>query len=398
MKKAAVSLFMLVCLFSGAGLSFAQEEGADSRDSSAQQVDAVKEASPVQQEAIRPQEGESRQEKAAKGEPSGSKADAEKTELLDRIEELEKRINELSQESRARRKLEITEQEKQEKEKEVLEAVGREYTLDPKHSLGVDYSVVYSYSPSETITKVDDLLEVKDEAEHTVRHIISVSYGILNNLGVSSSVPFLYRYNEMGTDEELQETDIGDISVGVSYQPWKAKAGEVNKTFSLSASLPTGRSPYKINPDTELSTGNGVYSLSAGASFSKELEPVVAFWSVSYSHAFPAQDLDHKVQEAYILDKVEPGDSMSVSMGLAYALSYKVSVNSSFSYSYSRSSSYYYRGATTVLKSGDDSEGSLGFGIGWKASTKTTLSFGLSYSLTSSGFSVSCRVPFNFVL
>ena len=67
--------------------------------------------------------------------------DVQKQNLLDRIDELEKKINELTEESRARRKLQITEQEKQSKEKDVLEAVGREYSLDAKHTLGLDYTI-----------------------------------------------------------------------------------------------------------------------------------------------------------------------------------------------------------------------------------------------------------------
>lgn len=351
---------------------------------------------PVQQEDIKvekaqkemPKNDEPRRDTAQRG-------NDQKQDLLDRIEELEKRINELSEESRARRKLEITEAEKQEKEKDVLEAVGREYTLDAKHSLGFDYTLSYNYSPSE---RFDSQLIVTEQSDHTIKHTISATYGMLDNLSTSTTIPFVYRYNKVGTDKEIDETDIGDISLGISYQPWGAKVGDVTKTFSLSVGLPTGRSPYKINPQTELSTGSGIFSVSAGGSFSVQIDPIVAFWNASYGYNFDATNLNYTLAEDYVLEEVNPGNSWSVGAGMAYGLSYKVSVNTSISYSYSYSSEYHYRNASSTVKSGDSVSATLGMGMGWKVSNKTTMSFSLGYGLTGTGFSFAVRVPFNFML
>ncbi len=326
--------------------------------------------------------------------PAGVNAQSQEQELLNRIEELEKRINELTEEGRARRKLEITEQEKQEKEKEVLEAVGREYSLDPKHTLAIDYSLGYSYSPNERIT---NQYLIEREVHHTITHTLTTVYSILDNASVSTSVPFVYRYNKVGTEEELDETDIGDISAGFTFQPFKSKAGEVRTILGLSAVMPTGRSPYKVNPETELSTGSGIYAFGLTASFSKQIDPVVAFWNVGYTYRMDATDLDYRVFEELILDEVETGDSISVGAGLAYALSYKVSVNSSFSYSYQFSNTYRYQGLAPI-ESGDAASATFSVGVGWKATNKTTLSFTLGYSLSGSGFSFSFRAPFSFVL
>ena len=319
----------------------------------------------------------------------------ETQELLDRIDELEKRINELTEESRARRRLEVTEQEKQEKEKEVLEAVGKEYSLEPRYTLGLDYSVTYKYSPSERIT---NQYVIERQIDHEIRHIISPSYSVLDNLTLDLNLPFVYRYNEVGTDNEMDETDIGDISMGFLYQPVKSKAGEVRTILGLSVTFPTGRSPYEINPATELSTGNGVHACSLTASFSKQIDPVVAFWNAGYTYRFDADDLDYKVAENIILEEVKTGDYISVGAGIGYALSYKVSVNSSFSYTYEFSSEYHYRGASKAIESGDEASATFGVGIGWRASRNTILSFSLAYDLAESGFSFTFRAPFSFVL
>lgn len=326
---------------------------------------------------------------------SAQEQETGREELLNRIEELEKRINELTEENRARRRLEITEQEKQEKEKEVLEAVGREYSLDPRHTLGLDYTLSYKYTPSERIT---NQLLIERQTDHEIKHTIATSYSILDNLTFSTSVPLVYRYNEVGTDKELDETDIGDIVLGFLFQPVKSKAGDVRTVLALSASLPAGRSPYKINPETELSTGSGVYEFSLTASFSKQIDPVVAFWNLGYIYRMDATGLDYRVLEQYILDEVETGDSISAGAGIGYALSYKISVNSSFSYTYHFSSAYKYMGVPQAIESGDRSEATFGVGVGWRATNKTTLSFSLGYSLTGSGFSFMFRAPFSFVI
>ncbi len=319
-------------------------------------------------------------------------------ELLKRIETLENQLRRIEEESKARKSLEVTEEEKVQKEKEVLSAVSREYSLDPKGTLALDYSLNYSYSPSEAIKTQDDEVRLERNADHTIQHSIYTSYSILDNLASSVTLPVVYRYNKQGTDDELDETDIGDISVGMSFQPVKSEAGEIRYTLSLDGTLPTGRSPFKINPDTEISTGSGLYSVSLGGSFSKQIDPVVLFWSVSYAYSFKKTGLSYRVLDQITLEKVEPGSTIEFGMGMGYALSYANSINISLSYAYQRSTAYYYKEIDSAIDTGDRVSASVGIGMGINLTPKTTVSVALGHSLTSNGFSVTTRVPFDFVL
>jgi len=321
-------------------------------------------------------------------------------ELLDRIETLEKQLKRMEDENKARKSLEVTEEEKSQQEREVLQAVSREYTLGQRGTLSIDYSLGYSYSPSETLYTTDEVLQLKRNANHTLTHSVYTSYSALDNLTTSLTLPIVYRYNKMGTDDELDETDIGDISLGVAFQlpkKFQLPAG-IRNTYSIGCSLPTGRSPYKINPDTELSTGSGYYSVSIGSSFSKQVDPVVLFWSVGYTYPFDLRDLEYMVQDTVTLDKVDLGSSFSCSMGMGYALSYANSINISFSYSYQKSSTFTYEELTSPVKTGDSTSASMGLGMGFVITPKTSVSVSVSYSLISSGFSLTTRVPFDFVL
>lgn len=418
MKKHHVITITLLCMFFCSGPAYAQEESAEAesavtgnaetRNAAPQSVrtENTVTGNPAPESAVTgntetqspTQEAESTR-KAKTGsevkESAGSE-DAKTRELLNKIEELEGKLNKLTEETSARKKLEITEEEKQEQEKQVLEAVGDEYTTEAKHTLSINYSFSYTYNPAEAIET--NPLAVQDVADHTMTHTISTGYAILDNLSVSASVPFLYRYHKMGTTDQKETTDIGDISFGLGFQPFKTKPGGVSSSFGISTRLPTGRSPYKMNADTEISTGSGSYGYGVSGNFSRQIDPVVVFWNLGYSHTFPITDIEHYVQSDYILEKVTPGDSYSLGGGIAYAMSYKVSVNFGFSYSYARGSTYEYRNASADVKTADTISTSLSFGLGWRVSNKTTLSFGLGYGLTGSGFGITFRFPFSYVL
>jgi hypothetical protein len=328
-------------------------------------------------------------------------------ELLDRIETLEKALKKLEDESKARKSLESTEVEKNEQGKEVLEAVGREYSLSTKGTFSIDYSISYAYSPAESFTTqqqaIDSalLLTANHQSNHTITHSIYTSYSILDNLTSSMSIPIVYLYDKMGTTSSLSQTDLGDIGFGLGFQApyswkWLKLPGDINNTYSVGCSLPTGRSPYKINPKTELSTGSGTYGLSLGSSFSKQVDPVVLFWGLGYSQALPLKNLNYRVQDTYTLEKVEPGGSYSFNMGMGYSLSYATSMNMSFSYGYAKSSTLTYKELKAPRKSGDGTSASLGLGMGMAITPQTSLSISLGCSIISSGFSLSTRIPFNF--
>ena len=322
----------------------------------------------------------------------------ESQELLDRIDALERQIRKLEEEGKARKSLEVTEEEKVQTEKEVLEAVSREYTLDPQGTLALDYNLSYAYSPSETITTAEQQLQLQRESDHTITHSIYTSYSIRDNISANVTLPILYRYNKMGTEDELDETDIGDISFGAAYQPIKSEAGDVRSTVSFGAVLPTGRSPYKINPNAELSTGGGLYQLNLGASFSKQVDPVVMFWTLGITYPFKKTGLNYRVLDQVTLTTVDPGMSFSATLGMGYSLSYANSINMSFNYQYAKSTTLTYKELTSARETGDRVSASFGIGMGIRATQKTTVSVSLGYSLTDESFTLSTRVPFSFVL
>ena len=120
-------------------------------------------------------------------------------------------------------------------------------------------------------------------SNHTVRNAIGVQYGLLNNLTVNTNIPYVYVYDKTGTQTAKDNHDMGDVSLGLAYQPFKSGGDWPTTTLTMGAILPTGRSPYEINRDTDLPTGGGLYGVSLGVNMSKSIDPAMAFGSISCS-------------------------------------------------------------------------------------------------------------------
>jgi hypothetical protein len=171
-------------------------------------------------------------------------------------------------------------------------------------------------------------------AEHNFMNDVWVDYGLLQNLSVGVNLPVVSKYNANTHDSINRQ---GDVQARVRWQPWPTRPTQTNLTFISTLIAPTGKSPYKVDYD-ELSTGQGFYSLSAGVNLSKVIDPVAVFGGISYTHSFDANSLS---QDQVVncsdgnggvtacsasLDKVKPGDSGTLDLGLTVALSYDVSL------------------------------------------------------------------------
>lgn len=329
--------------------------------------------------------------------PAQDKAPAlNQQDIQRKIDELQKQVDALKEQGRTREKLSITPEEKAEQEKAVLTAVGREYTLMQKGKFELEYSLRYEYVSSTEITQLAASTRIEPRSNHTIRNAIGVQYGLLNNLTANVSVPFVYVYDKTGTAAARDATDLGDVTIGLDYQPFKASNWPTT-TLTLSAILPTGRSPYKIDRETDLPTGSGYYGVSVGMNMSKSLDPAMAFGALSATYRFKPHGIEQSIG-GRILDQIEPGMSFNASLGMAYAISYAVSMNVQFQYGYYMSTKYYFLNSATPFESPTYSTASLIVGTGWRISPQTTLSLSLGIGLTSNDpdFLFMLRLPFMF--
>jgi hypothetical protein len=313
--------------------------------------------------------------------------------ISQKLQNLQNQVDKLREQGRTREKLTITKEEQAEQEKAVLTAAGRDYTMMQKGKIELDYSLRYEYVSSSSIISAT---QVEAHANHTIRNIIDVQYGLRNNITTDINVSYIYVYDKTGNATAKDNSDMGDITLSLDYQPFKSGGDWPTTTITMAATLPTGRSPYEINRDTDLPTGGGLYGVSLGVNMSKSIDPAMVFGAISGSYSFTHKDLSQNIGGA-ILDEVKPGMSFNASIGLAYAISYALSMNIQFQYGYHMSTVYSFTNAEDTSVPAY-STGSLVIGTGYRISPQTTLSFSLGIGLTKDDpdFFLLFRVPFTF--
>ena len=318
-------------------------------------------------------------------------------DLYAEMQLLREEVERLRTESEAREMLRMTEAEARKEEEEILSAASRNYTMSPKGTLNFDYSFGYTYDSYDVADWTALVLE--HSANHNINNTVAAGYSFSDNFRANVSIPFVYKYHDLGQTGSRSVTDLGDVSVGANWQPFRTGEDFPALIFSSSISIPTGRSPYEINPREDLSTGAGLFAASVGVSASKSLDPVVAYGGLSYTYALEESGLNQHLDDGLTLKKVEPsGGAVGLNMGLAYAMSYKASIHAGFSYAYIFGTTYHYEGGVTA-ESGTGASGSLSVGTGWKLD-KRTISVNLGIGLTNdaSDFSFSFRIPFDYEL
>lgn len=314
--------------------------------------------------------------------------------INDRLKAMEEEIQQLKDEAAIRKKLSATakEQEASNASKDILEAAGREYTLTKEGNLRFSYGLSYSYSNYDAIRAASRVEEV---ANHTISNSFSISYGLKDNFNLSTGIPFVYKYTHVGTVNSKSTTGLGDLHLDWSWQPVKPSDRIPTIIVNGGFGIPSGRSPYDINVDKDLSTGSGIYSTSLGLSVSRVTDPVVVFTSFSASYPFSVTGINQRRTEG-ILEKVDPGMGLGMACGMGYSLSYRLYLNMSFSYSYSFETTYFYQNAPAA-RSGTAASARLSLGVGYKYSPRQNLNFSLSIPITSNnGFSFSFSTPIEF--
>lgn len=319
--------------------------------------------------------------------------DSRPQSLEQEVKELKEEIQKIRNENEARKKLEVPEEEKSKSVDDILSAVGRQYSLLKEGTIGLSYNFNYSYYSGDVI---DDTI-IERRVNHNLTNTITAEYALRNNLTLTANVPFCYKYNKVGTSSSEDATDLGDISLGVTFQPFKAGGNIPTTIFSIAASIPTGSSPYEITLADSMSTGSGYYAISGGVSLSKVIDPLVAFGSLSYTYGFEKSGLSQYWSKDETLTKIEPGSSIGLSLGFGYALSYQASLNLSAQFAYSFTNRYVTNNVNTY-ETGTYLSSSFNVGTGWRITPSRSLYISLGIGLTTNDpdLSVSFRVPFEF--
>jgi len=295
--------------------------------------------------------------------------------------------------------------------KDTLTKTERQYSLLRAGRVATNYDLNYSYVGNETInvgfatgTGAIDLFTIETTRAHTITNTLSMDYGLLDNLTLSGTFPFVSKFTQ-SDDYSGVATGIGDLSFGARYQPFvQSRTGGPTYTLTGSVSLPTGRSPFDEIIGQNLSTGNGYATATVGINASQVLDPVALFGSLSFTAGMSVDHL-HQFNQAdgSTLTGVTPGKGIGFGAGFTYALSYNISTSVSFQENVTTSSHIAYVDSTNVAGSRATTmqvAAILNFGIGIRLNPKTTvnLTAGVGMTTDSPDFTLGLDVPLTFSL
>ncbi|ABC28995.1 conserved hypothetical protein [Hahella chejuensis KCTC 2396] len=280
---------------------------------------------------------------------------------------------------------------------EVFQAAEKNYSLLKKGKMSLTYAFDYSYFGDQRLD-IDIVngsfrnFDVTPAAQHTFTNTFTFDYGVLDNLTLSTRVPLSTKYD---TETELNNSDVGDVSLTARWQPFAYVPGKPSYTLFSTFKSKTGVSPYEIDVKRQLSSGSGYYSFSVGGSFSKVLDPVVIFSSVSYT--FPLKETDlNQVRGGQRLVSVEPANSLSLSAGFSYALSYDVSLSVSSQLSYSDETVLTFHNGNKAVAQ-DQVSSLMSFAMGIRVSETKIINTSVGFGLTedSPDVTIGVSIPIN---
>ncbi|EMH9841850.1 hypothetical protein RGM12_003557 [Acinetobacter baumannii] len=278
---------------------------------------------------------------------------------------------------------------------EVFTSNERQYSLIKKGVISSYYDLDYTYYRD---TRIDlalsdnssqlNRLSVEEDANHTLTNSFTLQYGVLDNLTLSATLPFVAK------SEIIRDTTtagLGDISFGARWEPFPLKQGRLPLVLFGSLSTKTGDSPYEIGLD-ELSTGKGYYSVGVGASTRKYIDPVVLFASASANYGFKESGLN-QARGSRTLTSFDPGISGGFSFGFAYSFNYDVSLTMSYQQSFNMDAEFQFENGESY-KSPDQSSAMLSFALGVRVSPETIVNGTVGIGLTEDAPDISLGLSF----
>ena len=275
--------------------------------------------------------------------------------------------------------------------------------LVPKGTLVVEPGFQYSHTSRTriaisgfTILEAIVIGEIKTEdiKKDVFMGYLNFRYGLLDNLQLEAQIPYLYRreryaYKEDSstTEKTVTDSNIGDITFGISYQLLYEKGSIPDVVLNFKVKTKTGKDPYGIESDVlgipkELPTGNGHWGVSGGITLVKRSDPAVLFGGLAYFYNFKRDVKDY--------GEMKPGSSVDFNIGMAYALNEKLSTYISYDqkiYSHTTQEGKDIAGT-------DFNVGMLYFGASYVISPKSFLNFSVGIGLTNDAPDVTVEIRF----
>lgn len=265
-------------------------------------------------------------------------------------------------------------------------------------------------------------ISLDESSSDVVTFDATARYGLTDRLQFDVNIPYLYRDSQYqsggagGAASGLSEAGVtgsgfGDINAGVSYRLFRETLRRPDVVVNFRVKAPTGEEPYGIPVEevpgsegnlvvpVDLSTGNGVWSASVGASVLKTLDPMIVFGNITYFQNFAEKFDDINDANGLQPGTVNLGEAVQIGAGVAYALNERSSLSMSVAQRFverttlKRAGQF---GAPVVGSDANVAQLNLGatFAINEHASVIANVGVGMTTDAPDAVFTL--RVPFTF--
>lgn len=246
---------------------------------------------------------------------------------------------------------------------------------------------------------------------------------VTDRLQLSLNLPFVYRETTtrsggqelssiLETEKKVDDSDLGDISLGVSYRLFPETPTRPDIVWNTSVIAPTGRDPYGIDfledplntnlefPDA-LPTGSGLWGVQTGLSFLKTLDPAILFASISWRHYIEDSfsDLGSDPEALPSPGDVQLGDQYQFSLGMAFALNERTSLSTSFTQRFIDDTEISRPGfGTQTVVGSDTTTGTFDIGVTYAMTDRLSVVSNLGMGLTNdaSDYAFAIKFPYRF--
>ncbi len=308
----------------------------------------------------------------------------------------------------------------QEEAERILTQFERDYILLKKGKFEFEESFSYIYYTSnqvflESFAILDPIFltlgrfGIERIRRHILVNMFTLRYGLTDNLQVDLAIPIVYRYEEgavaeTGDERSAERFGLGDIAIGFSFQPIRESHRRPAVVLSLVFKTRTGKGPFDVDPENDVPTGSGYYAIKGGINLLKSIDPVVIFGGLAYSY-----NMERTVNKLIVpnlaggsptfIEKVDPGDTITLNFGFAYALSYRFSFSMQYVQNFFLYTYIWERGkGKRRVPNSQFNNTLLKVGTSWILSPRTSLNVALSIGLTadSPDYVLEFRIPYRF--
>ena len=260
-------------------------------------------------------------------------------------------------------------------------------------------------------------IEAFEADRDTLTQALTLRYGVTNRLELDVTVPGVYRDerfvntipSQSGsgnpptiTSRGLSEYGLGDVEFGAHYQLNSGAGGWPYVVGNLRVKSDTGVGPFEVERDSagierELPTGSGFWGIGPSVTLISPQGPAVLYGNLGYLVNLP-REVNENITSTTRVEHVDPGDSVSVTVGMGLAVTQDLSFNLGWDYAFIFPTETDF--GNVVRRSSDLQVGSVLFGLGYRFSecfgTNLTVSIGATEDAPD--FRVNLRLPISLRL